>query len=360
MPRFVKALTLAVALAVGPATSAAALLVTEQPEKPFATFDGSVYAVLYDGNTVYVGGAFTSATDESGTVTRHHAAAINASTGQLLAWNPNADGVVRAIAAVGGDIALGGEFQRVQGSAHSHLAKVNSTTGAPTSFSGDTNRVVRALDALNGRLYVGGGFTSVNGKARSGLAAFDGNTVTAWNPKATGGAVLSLRAANNKVFAGGTYTAMNGSSDAGHLAALSPSGGGLVSAWDPAITIPVDAIDVDSASVYVGADGVGGRLTAFRADNGAKRWTVRTDGGVQAVTAFGSHIYFGGHFDNVTGLSRSKLAMVNTAGSLQSWAPRANSFPGVHALANNGTKLGVGGAFTKINFISRPHFAQFG
>jgi hypothetical protein len=337
------------------------MLVTEQPEEPFATFNGNVYAVLYDGDTVYVGGDFTQATDTSGTTARNRAAAIDVSTGQLKSWNPNASGTVRALAEVSAGIAVGGMFTQVSGQSHKYLAVVNRTSGDATTASYDTNRTVRALTTLNGKLYVGGGFTSVKGSARSGLAAFDGTALTSWAPRAKGGAVLSLGAATGKVFAGGTFTAVNGNSGAGYLAALSPSrNGGVIGSWDAAITIPADAIDVSGDTVYVGADGAGGRLTAFRVDNGGKRWTVRTDGGVQAVSVFDGQVYFGGHFDNVTGVVRRKLAMVNTSGALQSWSPNANSFPGVHALGNNGTKLGAGGAFTKINFIAQPHFAQFG
>ena len=361
MSRLVKALAFALALTIGSAAAAFAA-VADRPEST-TSFNGTVYSVLYVGNTVYVGGQFTAATDSSGTVTRNNAAAIDATTGQLLGWNPNANAPVRALASVPAGIALGGAFGTISGAVHNKLAVVNAVTGASTSFAGSANRVVRALaTGPDGRLYVGGGFTSVSGQARSGLAAFDGNTLSSWAPKLSGGSALSLHTANGWVLAGGTFTAVNGAYGSGYLAALGPSSGGLVSSWDPSITIPVHAIDSDANKVYAAADGSGGRLSAYLLSGGGSRaWSVATDGGVQAVSVVGSDVYFGGHFDNIGTVFRRKLALVNTSGVLQSWNPRANSAVGVCALDTNGTKLGVGGAFTtfKGGGVSQPHFAQF-
>ena len=102
-------------------------------------------------------------------------------------------------------------------------------------------------------------------------------------------------------------------------------------------------------------------LFAFTLATGTRRWIVSTDGGVQAVAVWGSEVYFGGHFDHVGTVLRRKLALVNTAGALQTWNSRTNSVAGVFALATNQTKLGAGGAFTtfKGGTISQPHFAQF-
>jgi hypothetical protein len=367
MFRGFQALLVALALTVVSAEAAVAA-VPDTPQRT-ASVNGSVYSVVYVGTTVYLAGTFTTATDSSGTVTRNNAAAINASTGQLLSWNPNTNGEVRALSVVPGGIALGGSFTSVGGKPHTNLAVVDASTGAPTSFSGSTNRRVRALaTGPTGRLYVGGEFTSVSqsasasGQTRAGLAAFDGNTLTSWAPKASGGAVLTLQAANGWIFAGGTFTAINSVSGSGFLAALNPTSSALVSSWNPPIAIPVHATDVSLTTLYAAADGTGGHLEAFALTTGANLWTVTTDGGVQAVKLLGSDVYFGGHFDHVGTAVRHKLGLVNTSGALQSWAPDANSNQGVFSLASNGSVLGAGGAFTKFKAgtINQPHFAQFG
>src|SRR3954452_16358415 len=75
--------------------------------------NGQVYAVAYAGGRGYLGGSFTSVRppgSETSTA-RNHVAAFSASTGDLLAWNPDTDDTVRAIA-VGpaGTVYLGGQF----------------------------------------------------------------------------------------------------------------------------------------------------------------------------------------------------------------------------------------------------------
>jgi hypothetical protein len=353
---------LAVAVTVSSASAATAAVVAETPERT-TSVNGTVYSVVYAGDTVYIGGHFSTARDSSGTVTRNNAAAINASTGQLLRWNPNVNGTVRAIATVPGGVALGGAFGTVRGERHPRLAVVTPITGAPTSFSGSANRTVRSLASnARGRLFVGGQFTSVNGRARSGLAAFNGNTLTSWAPRAVGGTVRTLHRANGWVLAGGTFNSINGTSGSGFLAALSPSSGAVITSWNPPLSVPVNDIDAGLTTVYAAADGRGGRLGAYRLSNGDQRWAVRADGGVQAVSLWGSAAFFGGHFDHVGTASRRKLARVDTtAGALQAWNPRANSAAGVLALDHNRTRLGVGGAFTTFNggATSQPHFAQF-
>ena len=55
--------------------------------------NGRVNAVAYLGGTVYLGGSFTQVNN----TTRNRLAACDAATGNLLSWNPNANGVVRAL-----------------------------------------------------------------------------------------------------------------------------------------------------------------------------------------------------------------------------------------------------------------------
>jgi hypothetical protein len=88
-----------------------------------AGFDGRVRAAVAAGGIIYVGGAFTHATDVDGRVmARNRLAAVDAATGALLAWNPGADKTVYAIAVSGSTVYLGGDFTRVGGAANRHLA----------------------------------------------------------------------------------------------------------------------------------------------------------------------------------------------------------------------------------------------
>jgi len=82
----------------------AAQAATTVPSAPGATvgFNGVVHTVAYGNGVVYVGGDFTAAVQGGTTIARNHVAAINESTGQLLAWNPGADGSVRSVVVVAG------------------------------------------------------------------------------------------------------------------------------------------------------------------------------------------------------------------------------------------------------------------
>lgn len=358
-----------------------ALAVVSAEPRDAATFNDVVRTVVFDGDTIYVGGLFTTATDSSGSTTRNHVAAVDATTGQLLDWNPNADGIVRAIAVAGDAVYLGGDFSQVGGVNRRRLAKV-SAAGAG-AVAGDyvhtASRRVSAMTVLDGSLYVGGQFGTIDGRARTRLAAFDlasEDLRDNWTPSANA-AVLTLAGDVGRVYAGGRFTGVNGRSSAAFLAAVNPSDGGLDSGFDPSISYPVFDVEASGAAVYAAADGPGGHVRAFEQSGGDNLWDLPTDGGVQAVTEVGGTVYFGGHFDNAcqaarsspgscrAGLvSRRKFAAADPTGDLLAWAPQGNSSLGVVALDSRSSpeQVAAGGAFTRFQggqFV-RPHFALFG
>ena len=118
-------------------------------------------------------------------VVRRNAAAVNATTGRLLPWNPNVAGRVDALRVIGNRVYLGGLFTAVGGRAHANVAAVGRDAGKPTAWHANTNGSVRALEATpGGNLLLGGDFTRVAGAARTRLAEVTpASKVTAWAPR---------------------------------------------------------------------------------------------------------------------------------------------------------------------------------
>ena len=82
------------------------------------------------GSTVYLVGYFTTA---NGATARNNAAAVDATSGTLTAWNPNLNSFVYALAADcgGGGIAAGGSFSSVGFAPRGGLALVEDVANCP-------------------------------------------------------------------------------------------------------------------------------------------------------------------------------------------------------------------------------------
>ena len=159
------------------AVSAPQALAQNPPHVSWQT-NGTVRAVAIANGVVYLGGQFTSlrpagaAPGSPLAVTRHNAAAFNATTGKPTAWNPNVTGRVDALRVVGSRVYLGGLFTAVRGVARSNAAAVGANAGKITPWRAGTNGSVRALAlAPGGNILMGGDFTRVAGLGRSHLAA---------------------------------------------------------------------------------------------------------------------------------------------------------------------------------------------
>jgi hypothetical protein len=367
------------------AVPAQAAVVGAKPVPTYQT-NGRVNAILFLNGNVYLGGKFTSvrpagAVAGTGEVARNHLAAFNASTGQLLSWNPGASGAVFALASSGNTIYVGGSFAKLGASTRSRIGAIDATTGAVLSgFKPKLDAAVNSIAVGGGVVYAGGNFTTANGIARASLAAFDASTgalSTAWAPAAGGNSsttptVTSVRLApaGGLVYVGGGFTTIDGASQ-NHIAALLTSNGSPSSSFTHHLGYGVVDLAVDSTGVFVAGAGGGGNFANLNPTTGAIVWQGGTDGNVQAIAVLDGEVYVGGHYKNYCGpqggmhtcatpIQRLKLLAVDeSTGALTSWNPHANSTLGVFALAGSGTRLGVGGDFTKIGGVNQQGYAQF-
>jgi hypothetical protein len=339
-------------------------------------FNGSVYAIAYRGDAVYVGGSFTSVGWGGRTYPRQRLAAFDVSSGALLSWNPAADATVRALAVSGTSVYAGGDFHRISGTRRDALARLDAYSGRVGTFSHVVTGAPYALAIAAGRLYVGGSFGSVDGRERRNLAAFmlDGGALDGgWRPSADD-SVHALAAAGSLVYAGGAFHMISGVAGTLRMAALSNRTGAVYAPFRPRVQAQVNALATDQDGVYAATGGQGGRATAY-SRLGAVRWTRLFDGDAVAITSLGGTVYVGGHFDRACltdrngvhgactggGVDRVKLAAIDGRGALTGWAPRGNGVIGVRVLTVDRAHavVAAGGDFTTINGENRKRLVFF-
>jgi hypothetical protein len=364
----------AVALA-GTGVAGAAVVGTSAHLSP--QFNGSVYAIAYHGDTVYVGGSFTSAVIDGHLVHRDRLAAFDTRSGDLLDWAPTANDTVRALAVSDGSVYAGGDFTEVSGHRRDRLAEINGSSGAIGTFSHQVTGIPQALAVGNGKLYAGGSISRIDGSPRSRLAAFslyDGAIDRGWQPT-TDDTVHALAFAGNRVYLGGTFHRTDGARSTLRLSAVDASTGALIRGFRPSPPAMVHSIAVDSHGVYAAMGGQGGRAAAYTT-TGQTRWTRVFDGDVQGIAVLDGTAYVGGHFDHACttarngaqgtcsggSQSRIKLAAVNGDGTLNGWAPQANGIVGVRTIVVDPVRrtVAVGGDFTTIGGKAQKRYAFFG
>lgn len=331
--------------------------------------DGTVFSMARAGNKLYVGGWFNAvkpAADQTG-ATRNRVAALDLTTGGGTAWNPDAgfDGV-RAIAVDGNTVYLGGDFTTIGGQARNHIAAVDATTGAVTAWNPGANGRVEDLLVMGSTVYAGGTFTIIGGQVRSYLAALDATTgtVASWNAQANG-TVEALEPVGSIVYVGGGFTSFRGQTRF-KLAAFDAATG-EITGWNPHPNGPVFALAAKGSTIYAGGNFqlIGGQprdnLAALDATTAAvSAWAPNPNGMVRALALADITIYAGGDFTQVGGQLRSRIAAleVSTGHAVPWWNPNAsdtgNGQSSVYALTLDGSWLYVGGSFWEMSGLPRP------
>jgi hypothetical protein len=376
--KHVRRVATAVAAAVaacGAATAAHAAVGSAARLSP--QFNGSVYAIAYHGDTVYVGGSFTGAVIDGRFVERERLAAFDTRTGDLLDWAPGADDTVRALAASGGSVYAAGDFTEISGHRRDAIARLDGESGEVGAFSHRVAGTPQALAVGDGKLYVGGTIGRVDSSDRSRLAAFslhDGELDTRWRPTADN-TVNALAYRDGRVYLGGSFHRTDGVRSTLRLSAVDATTGEIDEDFRPKPPAVVHAIAVDGGGVYAAMGGQGGRAAAYT-PSGQTRWVRVFDGDAQAIAVLDGTAYIGGHFDQACSTadngrhgtctdessSRIKLAAITPGGALSDWAPQANGIVGVRTIVVDPIRrtVAVGGDFTTIGGKTQKRYAFFG
>jgi len=142
------------------------------PDSNIGDTDGVVNAVLIAGQTLYIAGSFSAVSNASGTQTsRNNIAAINLSTGDVTAWNPDVSGGgginSMVLSRDGRALYVGGSFNMVGSVARNNLAVIDTTvlTNNAGNWDPDPDGEIHALVLSENGLsvYAGGAFTSLKG-----------------------------------------------------------------------------------------------------------------------------------------------------------------------------------------------------
>jgi hypothetical protein len=228
--------------------------------------NGIVYAMLWHGNNLYVGGDFTTA----GGVPANYIAKWNGTS-----WSPltpggsGLDGIVRTIAIYNGGLYAGGDFT-------GHLSRWDLTAQTWSNIGITADGRVRALAVLNDTLYAGGNFLTIGGINARRIAYYNG---TNWFPlvwNTIGGLSEGLTAADGSA---GTSGAPPEDSSFSMCYALKPLGFGL------------------EGKLYVAGSfqGAGG----WGYTKGIARWTPPLSAGGSGLTGRWDGVFPGVEYDKI-------------------------------------------------------------
>jgi hypothetical protein len=296
-----------------------------------------VYAIAVSASTVYLGGGFCSITSSPGrvSVARDEAAAVNADTGAVTAWNPSPVGLVQALAVSGSTVYIGGEFNAIENSngtgqvARANAAAVNASTGFDTGWDPDPHGYVGALAVSGSTVYLGGRFSAITDSAGTGtvprynaaaVSAATGRD-TGWNPDPAfntahpgSGYVDAVAVSGSTVYIGGSFLSIAGSSGTAvvkrsNLAAVNAATG-RATAWNPSPSGAVVSITLSGSTVYfggrfgkiLGPSGAGRVERDFAAAVSARSgrdtgWTPDPPAPTAAIAVSGSTAYLAGSSD---------------------------------------------------------------
>lgn len=342
----------------------------------FPTVDGTVNTLLVHGNTLYLGGSFSTV----GGLPRTNIAAIDISSKSVTTWAPHLNGDVVDIDARDGKVYFCGHFTEVDAAPRNALAAVDSATGTVNSFNpgitfpgipGMQTGTVSSLKIADNILYFAGYFISVNSASRKNVAAIDldQNQLTALNVSPD--IPVNLIEINGQaLYLGGPFYKVGTASRKG-FAAVNRYSGALLQ-WNPTVGNPgntIYAILPSNDQIFVGGFfwGLNGMDQCYLAKTNLSgalaTWKPFNCGQPYAYVKSmlfvrDSLVLAGGDFASFDGQSLKNLVLFHkNTGAINAWQPNPDAE--VLALASNDSLLFVAGKFLNIDGTSRQRLAVF-
>lgn len=301
-------------------------VVTADPLPTVQIDSGYVWAQTVIGNTVYSAGSFSNAraalaNPGTNLTPRSNILAFDITTGALLPFAPQVNGVIKAVAASpdGSRIYIGGSFSQVNGSPRWGIAALNAQTGELisnfTSSIGGTG--VFGLAVTADSVYAVGSFTQANGVARKNLAAFatSNGALRSWAPTTDLQAdAVVLDPSGDRIVVAGRFYRVNDVVQRG-LVSLDLTTGSIDTGWQTSKTIVNgwnSGSDAGKAGIFTLAADAGGvygtgwsfapaavgnleGTFAAEAGSGAIRWVADCHGDHYGVYSTGETVYSTSH-----------------------------------------------------------------
>lgn len=252
-------------------------------------------------------GQFTSVSATA----RNFSAAVN-TAGNLLSWNPNAQGDVVAIAISGDNVYIGGTFEFVGATSRIGIAAIN-TAGTLLSWDANVQGSVFGIGISGPNVYFGGAFNEVLGQFRPSAAAVN-----------TAGSLLSWQIPDIGYPHTFAFIGSNIYMVTSQNRAIAYTDAGVALDWGSQFGTSARTLSTLGENVYVGGDftrvtGVNPANLAGADTSGAPLFGDRNvSGSVRSITVAGAKVLITGEFNSVAGASRSKYAELSTSGDLLS------------------------------------------
>ncbi len=358
--------------------------------------DGTAYAIATSGNTVVVGGVFTTVRSPDGGSGTERAlpglVLLDADTGaptscQFPVGHVDNTPTVNALTTSpdGATVYVGGDFSSIGGVTVSRIAAIDVAACTVKDLRAKPSSFVYGLAASADTLYVAGRFNQMNDEPRPDFAAIDATTgaLKPWRADGDGdGRALALSPDGTKVVVGGTFSSIN-AQYSHSVAVVDAQTGANVKNYPPGFLDPRSAtktIAVDSTGFYIGNEGTGfevfdGRI-AFDWSTLEERWRDTCLGATQAVLPYRGILYSANHVHNCRtmkyfpeGKRHYFYAQSTTDAGIRAWTPEANGGNGERvggralaiAQGSSGNRyLYAAGEFTMIGGHVQQGITRFG
>jgi uncharacterized delta-60 repeat protein len=334
--------------------------------------DSSIWATsIQSDGKIIIGGSFDSynGTARSQIARLNSDGMLDTSFISVLGTGTGNIGILTTSIQSDGKIIVGGKFTINNGTTISYISRINSTGFLDNTFNpvnGGNGLILSTSLQNDGKIIIGGGFTTFNNSASRGIARLnnDGTLDNSFYPGlgANDNVWSTSIQSDGKIIIGGDFSTFNGISRK-NISRLNTSGT-IDNSFNPGT-----GADSYILTTSIQSDGkiiIGGNFTSYNGTTINRIARLNLDGtldfsfnpgtGVSALVYTTSiqsdgKIIIGGQFSSFNGTTRSKIARLNTDGTLDTTfnpATGTNNTILTTSIQSDG-KIIIGGSFTSYN-----------